>query len=185
MAIKKWILFICPQPQVVVTYGGLWVINEAITDEKLLEYGIAKRDKAQKEYNKGKRKSVPSVNYYKNRRRSLRKYYDYKSALRHEAARCNFNVPQDNFWLKFFVPMPQSWSQKKKNEMCFELHRNKSDIDNLCKAFFDSLVPKDQVISDYRATKWWYDGTGHIEITVGELPVAAGYTTARKDDLIR
>jgi len=39
----------------------------------------------------------------------------------------------------FTMPIPQSWSQKKKRESIGEWHCKKPDIDNLVKGLFDSL----------------------------------------------
>lgn len=39
----------------------------------------------------------------------------------------------------FYMPMPTSWSQKKKDRMNGAIHKSKPDIDNLIKGYFDSL----------------------------------------------
>jgi Holliday junction resolvase RusA-like endonuclease len=41
--------------------------------------------------------------------------------------------------ITFYMPMPQSWSQKKKDRYNGSIHRSKPDIDNLIKGLFDSL----------------------------------------------
>lgn len=41
--------------------------------------------------------------------------------------------------ITFYMPIPSSWSQKKKERMNGAVHRSKPDIDNMIKAFFDSL----------------------------------------------
>lgn len=75
-------------------------------------------------------------------------------------------MPQDAFFLWFFMPMPKSWTKKKKVAMAFKLHKNKKDTDNLSKAIKDALAPRksnfvqsatpamdDRVISSYANAK--------------------------------
>ena len=65
--------------------------------------------------------------------------------------------------LIFHLPMPDSWSKKKKAEMLGRPHQQKPDIDNLIKAFFDCLLVEDSHIYDVRGTKYWSDA-GSIEV---------------------
>lgn len=55
----------------------------------------------------------------------------------------------------FIIPMPKSWSKKKKLEKMNEPHKQTPDIDNLIKALYDGLYRDDSHISDVRASKWW------------------------------
>ena len=66
--------------------------------------------------------------------------------------------------LIFHLPMPDSWSKKKKALMFGQPHQQKPDIDNLIKAFFDCLLVEDSHIYDVRGTKYWSDA-GSIEVT--------------------
>ncbi len=68
----------------------------------------------------------------------------------------------------FYMPMPKSWSDKKKQEMVWTAHRQKPDLDNLLKALLDAIytlgrVEDDCVVNDIRATKIWAD-VGMIKI---------------------
>lgn len=65
--------------------------------------------------------------------------------------------------VRFFMPMPKSWSKKKKAEMNGTLHQQKPDVDNLLKALLDSIFKDDAHIADIRATKIW-SVEGRIEI---------------------
>lgn len=65
-------------------------------------------------------------------------------------------------WLTFHLPMPKTWSQKKKVAMLGKPHQQKPDIDNLVKAVFDSLLADDSVISEVHARKVWAE-SGAIE----------------------
>lgn len=63
--------------------------------------------------------------------------------------------------------MPKSWSKKKREENIGEPHRSKPDIDNLCKAMWDSIfyqrAENDSSISCIHASKIWGE-TGKIMI---------------------
>ena len=71
-------------------------------------------------------------------------------------------VPPDPLHIRFiaFFPMPKSWSQKKKNSMRGANHRQKPDIDNICKAILDALLKDDSGISSVEMRKRWDDGKG-------------------------
>lgn len=63
----------------------------------------------------------------------------------------------------FFVPMPQSWSKKKKGEMLGKPHQVRPDVDNFLKALLDALCEEDSYVYDVHAIKLWAE-TGAIEI---------------------
>ena len=76
------------------------------------------------------------------------------------------DIPTHDIHIIFRLPMPISWSKKKKTEMDGEPHQVKPDKDNLEKAFWDALfrnLPEDDcMIYDARVTKLW-DREGSIE----------------------
>lgn len=99
------------------------------------------------------------------RKMLLERYNKYKQDLREEAARVGFEMPCSGIHIKFYMPMPQSWSKKKKAKMNFEGKQSMPDLSNLIKAFEDSLLKQDNMIWDYRVSKYWYDSLkGFIEI---------------------
>ena len=61
------------------------------------------------------------------------------------------------------MPMPQSWSNKKRDEMRHKPHQQKPDIDNLIKAVLDALLEDDCAVWMVEACKVWSD-KGGIEI---------------------
>ena len=66
--------------------------------------------------------------------------------------------------IKFYLPMPMSWSIKKKLEMLNQPHMQRPDIDNLAKAFFDALYEDDSHIHTIGLVKrWGNDGVIKIE----------------------
>ena len=67
----------------------------------------------------------------------------------------------------FYVPMPKSWSKKKKNEMRAQPHRQKPDLDNLLKALMDALNTDDSHIAKLGSIQKVWADTGAIEINHG------------------
>lgn len=59
-----------------------------------------------------------------------------------------------------FLPMPQSWSKKKKAAHSGEAHRTKPDIDNIQKSVMDALFADDSGIHLAVVGKYWEDSHG-------------------------
>lgn len=55
----------------------------------------------------------------------------------------------------FILPMPQSWSRKKRAAMLGQPHQSKPDTDNLLKALLDAIYSDDQHIYHADALKFW------------------------------
>jgi Holliday junction resolvase RusA-like endonuclease len=55
----------------------------------------------------------------------------------------------------FVLPMPESWSKKKRLEMDGQPHQSKPDSDNLIKALGDALYSDDSHLWHYAVTKIW------------------------------
>jgi len=69
-------------------------------------------------------------------------------------------------WTAYFS-MPKSWSNKKKEELKGQAHRQKPDRDNIDKAILDSLMKEDSGISEGKIIKRWDDGDGaRIELVI-------------------
>ena len=64
-------------------------------------------------------------------------------------------VPKCNSHIIFFLPMPRSWSKKKREKFYLMPHRQKPDRSNLVKAIEDATTKNDQDIFDLRASKFW------------------------------
>jgi Holliday junction resolvase RusA-like endonuclease len=73
-------------------------------------------------------------------------------------------LPQCGAHVIFHLPMPSSWSRKKRDELRGQAHQQNPDADNLFKALGDALYADDSGIWDVRITKRWAD-VGAIEIT--------------------
>lgn len=88
------------------------------------------------------------------KRPSVVRYRDFCDELRLKWG--NRDVPE-KVDLKFYLPMPQSWSKKKRQEMRHQPHQQTPDIDNLVKAFLDALCENDAFVYGVRAEKYWED----------------------------
>lgn len=151
---KTTVLQIEPQTHVRSTRGDRWLF--AVTDEYLKGYDrkrvISNPD------------AKPGRNL--NRKRQLEKYNAYKDELRWLANRSGFKVPDGYFAIWFYIPHPQSWGKKKRQEMIHKPHQSTPDCDNMMKSFLDGLMPRrnrakgmkgadDRKIHCYAAFKVW------------------------------
>lgn len=96
------------------------------------------------------------------------RYRAFKDECRYKGV----ELPESNAHVVFVVPMPKSWSQKKKREMLGAPHRQKPDVDNMLKALMDALFEEDSAVWDVRATKIWGE-TGSIKVQSNEFSQAA------------
>lgn len=63
----------------------------------------------------------------------------------------------------FWVPMPKSWSKRKRQMLVGRPHKQRPDLDNMEKALFDALFGEDSHIWSVWGEKRW--GThGAIEV---------------------
>lgn len=84
------------------------------------------------------------------KRDCVQRYYAFKDACRE----VGMSLP-DHSHVIFVMPMPKSWSVKKRAAMLGQKHESKPDYDNLAKALGDALYDDDKHLSDIRATKVW------------------------------
>jgi Holliday junction resolvase RusA-like endonuclease len=62
----------------------------------------------------------------------------------------------ERFHSTFGVPMPASWSERRRVSLDGRPHQQKPDVDNCLKALLDALLPDgDHEVWDVRATKIW------------------------------
>lgn len=80
------------------------------------------------------------------------RYWEFKDRLRELWG--EDDLPEA-IGLVFIMPMPTSWSEKKKKLMDGKPHQAKPDTDNLQKSVWDCLAESDSYIWDARATKFW------------------------------
>lgn len=83
------------------------------------------------------------------------RYHAFKDLVRIHRVR----LPEQGAHVIFVLPMPPSWSERKKDNMIGRPHQQKPDKDNLEKALLDALFNNDAHIWDSRVTKiWGYEG---------------------------
>ncbi|WP_334254054.1 RusA family crossover junction endodeoxyribonuclease [Mannheimia indoligenes] len=87
------------------------------------------------------------------------RYREFKDEVRLNKV----SLPESGYHITFVLPMPKSWSKKKKAEMDGKPHQQKPDKDNLEKALLDALFDDDCRIWDGRVSKVWGE-TGKIII---------------------
>ena len=66
-------------------------------------------------------------------------------------------VPGNELVMEFYIPIPKSWSKKKKAEHLGKPHRmaTRNDLDNLIKAVMDALIKDDGCVHYLKAEKFW------------------------------
>lgn len=87
-------------------------------------------------------------------REVVQRYWSLKDNLTEEARKANLHLP-DEFIVRFYLPMPESWSNKKKVRMEGKPHQVKPDKDNLEKALLDCLKVQDQTVWHTDVYKYW------------------------------
>ena len=119
-----------------------------------------------KEYDNKKKLITGKMGGNVRRRAQLEKYNSYKAEIRNWAAKTGFKMPLGYFAIVFYIPAPESWRKKKRDEMVGNPHQSTPDCDNLLKAFFDGIMPRknktkqekgsdDRRIHCYTAFKLW------------------------------
>lgn len=152
---KKIILNITPRTHVRTTVGDRWVFR--IPRNKLRPAGLK-------------------------RLLRIEQYNNYKIELLAEAKRKNFKVPSHGFSITFYIPVPKSWSNKKKKLHHGTLHQSTPDLDNFLKAAWDSMLSEDKYIAQYTACKRWVDfDAGWIEIELSDTPCQITITPPAKE----
>lgn len=73
-------------------------------------------------------------------------------------------TPGETLSLRFILPMPKSWSQRKRREMDGQPHQQTPDLDNLLKAWKDALYVNDAHVWAYREVEKRWGHTGKIQV---------------------
>ncbi len=77
-------------------------------------------------------------------------------------------LPEAGAHVTFILPMPPSWSKKKRLQHDGQPHQAKPDCDNMLKALMDAIYVDDAHVWDCRVTKIWGE-TGQIIISEAPL----------------
>ena len=84
------------------------------------------------------------------------RYWDYKAYMNLIAQRYRFK-PSNQLLMHFYVPMPISWSKKKRGDMLGRPHQSKPDIDNFIKGVLDAFFEDDSKVYEVWGRKMWGD----------------------------
>jgi len=90
------------------------------------------------------------------------RYRKYRDDLRFLCSHSNVSVNAGVLGILFIMPMPKSWSKKKRAAMNGKPHQQTPDLDNLIKAVQDTLFKDDSHIWKYSPPPykiWGYIGT--------------------------
>jgi Holliday junction resolvase RusA-like endonuclease len=100
----------------------------------------------------------------------IEKYNEYKVNVAAEAKRIGFELPFIGAGVTFFLPVPRSWSKKKKRLHHGGFCHSRPDLKNLLSAWEDSLLSEDKAIAHYSfLCKRWVDAEeGWIEVVVSD-----------------
>ncbi len=93
------------------------------------------------------------------RRASVERYFAFRDQFKPVMENLE---PLEGIMVVFVIPMPKSWSEKKKSAMCGEPHRVRPDIDNYLKAILDCLSEDKHIYQVVMEKRWGY--TGSIDI---------------------
>ena len=90
-------------------------------------------------------------------RPTVARYWAFKDLVRLHKV----EVPESGALIIFKIPMPESWSKKKKEKMRWKPHQQKPDIDNLLKALLDAVYDEDCCVWNIRELSkiWSYNGS--------------------------
>lgn len=91
-------------------------------------------------------------------------------AFRDQVRLMGVQVPEAGAHVTFVLPMPKSWSKRKRAEMVWQPHQQKPDADNLLKALLDAVYADDAGVWDTRVTKVWGE---YGMVVVGSMDPAA------------
>lgn len=151
---KITIIPIWPNTHTRSTQGDRWLFR--VSEAVLEGYD------AEKELKTGKRGGNVR------RKMQLERYNAYKQEIRNWVAKTGFEMPVAYFLIHFYIAAPKSWRKKDRKEKIGTPHMSTPDLDNLLKAFFDSIMPRknktkgekgsdDRKIHCYAAFKTWAD----------------------------
>ena len=86
------------------------------------------------------------------KRPCVERYWRFKD----ECRLWHVELPEAGASIIFMMPMPKSWSKKKREKMLLWPHQQKPDLSNLLKALEDALYSDDSKIYRYeRVAKYW------------------------------
>ena len=105
------------------------------------------------------------------KRQIVKDYFAFRDTVKQEIERLlalQNNDDKNKSWeeldIVFFIPMPKSWSKKKRSEMAGTPHKQRPDLDNYIKGLLAALLEEDCKVWRVSARKIWVDTEGCITI---------------------
>ena len=100
------------------------------------------------------------------KRQCVVKFFAFRDAIKQSKYWEPHNLLSlESFDIEFWIPMPKSWSKKKKAEMNGTPHKQRPDLDNFIKGWCDTVFEEDSVVWRFKASKRWTDKEGHIKLS--------------------
>lgn len=99
-----------------------------------------------------------------NRRAQVLRYLNYKRSLKLEFLKHGLKINEVLEGVTFVMPMPPSWSKKKRDDHRGKKHQQVPDLDNLVKAFKDAILKRDEYVHTYNDIKKVWGDLGEINI---------------------
>lgn len=90
------------------------------------------------------------------------RYRAYKDAVRILTQGRPF--PTSGATVEFYLPLPASWSKKRRNAMEGQPHQQKPDLDNLLKGLWDAMMVEDAMIWDLTGVRKLWASSPCIKI---------------------
>jgi Holliday junction resolvase RusA-like endonuclease len=88
----------------------------------------------------------------KRQRPAVTRYFDFKNKVVKECNKVGY-VMKNHIDVVFFLPMPDSWSTKKKELYNGKPHKSRPDIDNIVKGLMDAVKKEDGDVWSVKAEK--------------------------------
>ena len=119
---------------------------------------------------------------------AVQRYHAFRDQIKLEANRKGLTELPPALGFIFGIPMPKSWSNKKREAHRRMIHQQKPDLDNLIKAVKDSIAYKsaqdDAHVGTYLyAQKMWVD-EGYIELHIPTDEREYGMIKSIRDNIV-
>ena len=104
------------------------------------------------------------------KRQIVKDYFAFRDTVKQEIKRLlalqnnNDKKSWEELDICFFIPMPKSWSKKKRSAMAGTPHKQRPDLDNYIKGLLDALLEEDCKVWRISARKIWVNTKGCITI---------------------
>lgn len=85
----------------------------------------------------------------------IKRYMEFKDILGWIVKQKKIELPHRIDFIHFYIPVPPSWSKKKKKQMDRKPMKSKPDWDNLAKSFIDAFPGGDHKVWSVKVEKFW------------------------------